>query len=125
MVAVYVVVEVPIFVAFLGLAAWARRREGLLIGRYLSPYADAGWLSPSEVRMLWTMSGRRSARVWAKATGGRAALTSMRNFQDAASELALLRVRMHHSAADANALETEQELLRALTARRQEFAGAY
>ena len=49
----------------------------------------------------------------------------MRNFQDAASELALLRVRMHHSAADANALETEQELLRALTARRQEFAGAY
>jgi RsiW-degrading membrane proteinase PrsW (M82 family) len=125
MVAVYVAVEVPIFVAFLGLAAWARRREGLLIGRYLSPYADAGWLSPSEVRMLSTMSGRRSARVWAKATGGRAALTSMRNFQDAASELALLRVRMHHSAADANALETEQELLRALTARRQEFAGAY
>ena len=125
MVTVYVAVEVPVFAAFLTLVVWARRREGRLIGRYLSPYADAGWLTPSEVRMLSTMAGRRSARVWAKTTGGAAALRSMRRFQDAASELALLRVRMHHSAADARALETEQELLEALTARRREFVGAY
>ena len=121
---VYVLVEVPIFLAFVALVVWARRREGRLIGRYLSAYADAGWLSPSEVQMLSTMAGRRSARVWARSTG-RSSLASMRSFQDSASELALLRARMHHSAADEHALQTERELLDALTARRREFLGAY
>ena len=125
MVAVYVLVEVPIFVAFVVLVLWARRREGRVIGQYLMPYADAGWLSQSEVVMLSTMAGRRSARLWAKTRGGRASLRSMRAFQDSASELALLRLRMHHSAADAHALETEQELLRAMTSRRNAFLGLY
>ena len=122
MLTVYLVVEVPIFLAFLGLAAWARQREGRLIGRYLSPYADAGWLAPSEVQMLSTMSGRRAARAWARQTGGRRALRSMRAFQDTASELALLRLRMHHGAADAHALDTERRLLAALAVRRTELA---
>jgi protease PrsW len=121
---VYLVVEVPIFLAFVAFAVWARRREGRLIGRFLSAYADAGWLTPGEVQMLSTMPARRSARVWARTTGGRAALRSMRAFQDAASDLALLRARMHHSAADDHALETERDLLATLTARRREFLGA-
>ena len=123
MVATYLVVEVPIFLGFVILVVWVRRREGRLIGRYLSPYADAGWLSPSEVAMLSTMSGRRSARLWAKAHGGRGALRAMEGFQDAASELALLRVRMHHSAADQRALDHERSLLEALSARRHVFLG--
>jgi hypothetical protein len=45
----------------------------------------------------------------------------MRTFQDAASELALLRVRMHHSTADAHAAETERQLLETLTSSRQGF----
>jgi RsiW-degrading membrane proteinase PrsW (M82 family) len=122
---VYLVVEVPIFIAFVALVVWARRREGRLIGRHLSEYADAGWLSPSEVQMLSTMNGRRSARVWARTSGGRAMLRSMRRFQDSASELALLRARMYHSAADAKAVETERELLAAITTSRREFLGAY
>lgn len=121
--AVFVGVEVPVFLAFVAFVVWARRREGRMIGRYLSEYADAGWLSPSEVHMLSTMSGRRSAKVWARSTGGAAALRSMRRFQDTASELALLRGRMHHLAADATALETEQQLLGAITARRRELLG--
>jgi protease PrsW len=125
MVSVYLVVEVPIFIAFVVLVVWARRREGRLIGRHLSAYADAGWLSPSEVQMLSTMSGRRSARLWARTTGGRAMLRSMRRFQDSASELALLRARMYHSAADSKALETERELLQAVTTSRRDFLGAY
>jgi protease PrsW len=124
MLATYLVVEVPIFVGFLVLVVWVRRREGRLIGRYLSPYADAGWLAPSEVTMLSTMSGRRAARVWAKARGGRSALRAMESFQDASSELALLRARMHHSAADGRALERERSLLETLSARRQAFLGA-
>ena len=124
LVAVFLLVEVPIFLAFIGLIVWARRREGRLIGRYLAPYADAGWLSPAEVHMLSRMAPRRAARVWARQTGGRAALASMRSFQDAASELALLRLRMHHSAADAHALETERRLLDTIVTRRREFTGA-
>ena len=125
MVSVYLVVEVPIFIAFIVLVVWARRREGRLIGRHLSEYADAGWLSPSEVHMLSTMNGRRSARVWARNSGGRRMLRSMRQFQDSASELALLRARMHHSAADARALETERDLLQTITSSRRDLLGAY
>jgi hypothetical protein len=125
LVSTYLLVEVPIFLAFVALVIWARRREGRLIGRFLSPYADAGWLSLPEVRMLSTMSGRRAARVWARTTGGRAALKAMRTFQDAASELALLRLRMQHSTAEAGAVETERRLLDTLAASRRGFLGAY
>ena len=121
--AVYLLVEVPIFLGFLGLIGWARRHEGVLIGRFLRPYADAGWLSPGEVTMLSSMPRRREARMWARANTGRTGLTAMREFQDTASELALLRRRMSHSAADAQALAGERELLDALVARRRTFLG--
>ena len=123
MVAVYLLVEVPIFLAFIGFVVWARRREGRLIGQFLSPYADAGWLSRAEVRMLSSMPARREARAWARTNTGRSGLAAMRSFQDSASELALLRRRMHHSAADADALAQERELLEDLRARRAEFVG--
>ena len=123
--AAYVTYQVPLFLAFVGFLFWLRRREGRLMGRYLSPYADAGWLSLAEVRMLSTMAGRRAARVWARSSGGRAALAAMRTFQDAASELALLRVRMQHSAADAGAVETERELLDTLGRSRSGFLGGH
>ncbi len=121
--AVYLLVEIPLFLAFLGFVVWARRREGRLIGQFLHAYADAGWLSSAEVSMLASMPKRREARQWARLNGGRAALRSMEDFQDAASELALLRRRMHHSAADAHALAEERELLDILARRRREFAG--
>ncbi|MGL5865792.1 MAG: PrsW family intramembrane metalloprotease [Dermatophilaceae bacterium] len=120
---VYVLVEVPVFLAFVAFVVWTRRREGLLIGRHLRPYVDAGWFSRSEVSMLASMSRRREARIWARANTGRAGLAAMRAFQDAASELALLRHRMTHSAADARAAEEEQALLLALDSRRIEFLG--
>ena len=79
-----------------------------------APYADAGWLSAAEVAMLASMPKRREARAWARANTGRQGLAAMRAFQDAASELALLRRRMYHSAADEHALAHERELLEAL-----------
>ncbi|XVX19060.1 PrsW family intramembrane metalloprotease [Actinomycetota bacterium] len=123
MLLIYLGIEMPIFLAFLALIAWARRREGRLIGRYLTPYAAVGWFTPAEVSMLSSMPRRREARIWAKANGGGRALSSMRAFQDAASELALLRQRMHHSAADDHAIATERVLLDTLVARRAEFLG--
>ncbi|GAA4408187.1 PrsW family intramembrane metalloprotease [Fodinibacter luteus] len=123
MVAVYLLVQVPVFLAFLGFVGWARRHEGRLIGEHLRPYADAGWLSPAEVAMLASMPQRREARAWARANTGREGLAAMRAFQDAASELALLRRRVQHGAADAHAVEQERERLLALRARRAQFVG--
>ncbi len=120
----YFLVGVPIFLGYIALVLWARRREGRIIGRHLSPYADAGWLSPSEVAMLASMPNRREARIWARSNAGPAGLAAMRAFQDAASELGLLRHRMYHHAADAVAVETERELLGELTAARREFVGS-
>jgi len=120
----YFLVGVPVFCAYVGLVIWARRREGRLIGRHLSPYADAGWLSPSEVIMLSSMGHRREARVWAKTNAGSTGLKAMRQFQDAASELGLLRQRMYHQAADAHALTAERKLLDELTVARRTFIGS-
>lgn len=119
---IYLIIELPIFCAWVALIAWARSREGRLIGIFLRPYADAGWLTGAEAQMLGSMPRRRQARRWARLTGGRARLNAMVAFQDAASELALLRRRMVMSHADAQALEVERDLLVALDAQRRAFA---
>jgi RsiW-degrading membrane proteinase PrsW (M82 family) len=120
----YVFLQVPIFAGSIALATWARRREGRLIGQQLSLYAAAGWLSFPEVRMLSSMPDRRRARVWAKFNGGRPALHAMEAFQDAASELAYLRMRAQRGAADDTAAATERTLLDSLMTRRREFIGS-
>ncbi len=120
----YVTMQVPLFLAFLIMVVVLRRREARLIGTHLSPYADAGWFTHAEVRMLSSMGGRRVARAWAKQAGGSAGVSSMRAFQDAASELALLRSRMSRGAASVDAPEIERRLLDSLVARRQEFLGS-
>lgn len=112
-----------VFVAFIAFVIWTRTREGRVIGQFLRPYADTGWLSPGEVSMLSSMRQRREARSWAKLNGGSHSLKAMRAFQDSASELALLRARMHHHKVDDAALRTERVLLDSMTARRREFAG--
>lgn len=122
--AAYVFLQVPVFAMFLGVAVWARRREGRLIGQHLRPYAEAGWLTYPEVAMLASMPDRRRARVWARLTGGRSSLAAMTSFQDAASELALLRMRMARGAAGEQAGAREEVLLQALVSRRHEFVGS-
>ena len=47
----------------------------------------------------------------------------MRGFQDCASELALLRRRMHIHPVTDRMLQRERVLLDSMTARRREFAG--
>src|SRR5690606_32765655 len=81
---IYFLVGVPIFFGFICLILWARSREGRLIARHLSPYADAGWLSHGEVAMLASMPRRREARMWARMNAGSTGLASMRAFQDTA-----------------------------------------
>src|SRR6476620_5386901 len=122
--AAYVSYQVPLFLAFIGFLLWLRRREGRLIGRYLSPYADAGWLTHAEVTMLSHLRLRRAARAWARQTGGRPAKRSMDAFQDSASDLALLRSRLVHGTAEDGASEREMVLLEAITSHRRDFVGS-
>jgi hypothetical protein len=95
-----------------------RQREAGLVRRYLSQYADAGWFTRAEVEMLSSMGQRRSARAWARGLGGRAAVRSMRAFQDSASDLALLRARIVRGSAEPGAGAHERDLLDAVTANR-------
>ncbi len=119
----YVVLQVPIFVAALGFALWARRREGHLIGEHLAVYAETGWLTPAEVGMLASMPARRRARAAARARAGAVGAHAMRAFQDSASELALLRERMTRAAAGPAAEATERDLLTQIAADRRILAG--
>lgn len=120
----YLTFQVPLFLAFVGFLFWLRRREGALIGQYLSAYADAGWLTHGEVAMLSHLTTRRQARDWARSQGGLAARRSMTAFQDSASELALLRSRIVHGTAERDAAEREIVLLHALSAHRKDFIGS-
>ncbi len=119
---VYFAVQVPIFVGFVVLSVSLRRRESGTIRRYLSQYADAGWFTHPEVAMLASASWRRAARRWA---AGRqpGAVPAMRAFQDAASDLALLRARMNRGVASPDAGQQERQLLDQVTAQRHTFAG--
>jgi RsiW-degrading membrane proteinase PrsW (M82 family) len=120
----YLTYQVPLFLAFIGFLVWLRRREGRLIGLYLSPYADAGWLTHGEVAMLSSLAQRRAARAWARRVGGRPAKRSMQAFQDSASDLALLRSRLVHGTAESDASQRELVLLESITAHRRDFVGS-
>ena len=120
---VYLAFQVPLFLCFLGLLSWLRAREGRTIRTYLSQYADAGWLNHQEVAMLGSLPARRQARAWAKQSGGPGALSSMRSFQDAAADLALLRSRMARGVAEPEVSARERALLDAVVAHRAGFLG--
>ena len=73
--------------------------------------------------MLSSLPARRQARIWANQQGGSAAVASMRAFQDAASDLALLRARMVRGSAERDAAARERILLESIVAHRRAFVG--
>jgi RsiW-degrading membrane proteinase PrsW (M82 family) len=123
-VSAYVVLQVPVFVAFAVLAVLARRREGHLIGQHLAIYGSTGWLTQREVGMLASLPARRDARAWAKRVGGADAGRAMRDFQELASELAFLRERMTRGTAPPDAPTQELATLAAMAQLRTRFLPA-
>lgn len=107
----YLAFQVPVFVAAIAFALWARYREGRLMGRYLQVYADYGWLSAAEVRMLTDLGERRTALRWARSVKGADGKRAMQAFQDDAVDLAMLRKRMSSGAAGPESTPRERELL--------------
>jgi protease PrsW len=122
----YFAVFMPIFLTVVGVVIWVRSSEGRLTERILPAYAVAGWFSPPEVLALGTLGRRLSARAWARRVAGDAGAAAMRNYQYAATRLALLRdgldrglrVQPHEVA---EAVAEEQQLLVAVDAYRSVF----
>jgi protease PrsW len=124
----YIGVMVPVFFAVVGLAIFVRGWEGRLTDRVLPDYVAAGWLSPPEVASLGSLARRHSARQWARRVAGDPGRRAMREFQYAATRLALvrdgLRRGLDSSPADRDrALVEEQRLLGEIARHRQVFVG--
>ncbi len=115
----YFFVQVPIFLAAVGIVLAVRARERAVTRARLGEYADAGWFTPAEVGLLSTWSGRRPALRWAAAPpdphGKRVA---MRRFVRDATRLGHTRQRVLRGRATIGRTPDEQELLDRITADR-------
>ena len=103
-----------LFCVFIGLIVILvndRRRIVALIWRVLPGYAPTGLVTVPDVQMLSTLEGRRHARRWARATGGRPAAAAMADYQLAATELALLHQRAEHQVIDPVTFAQRQQAL--------------
>lgn len=65
-VALYVTVQVPLFLGAVGLVVALRREEVRITRASLTEYARAGWFDPAEVERFATPRGRRAALRWAR-----------------------------------------------------------
>ncbi|MFC9086518.1 PrsW family intramembrane metalloprotease [Nocardiopsis dassonvillei] len=83
-----------VLMAVLALATRDRHRQIGAIARYLPPYVSTGLVTPSDIAMLSSLQGRRRAREWAARNAGRRGREAMREYQLAATELALLHRRL-------------------------------
>ncbi|RNL57321.1 PrsW family intramembrane metalloprotease [Arthrobacter oryzae] len=86
----YLFVQVPIFLATVLVIVLLRVAENRLTRQRLREYAAAGWFAASEVDVLATASGRRTALRWAASSGRR---PQMKAFLRAATRLAFTRQR--------------------------------
>jgi protease PrsW len=75
-----------------------RQRIVGLIWRFLPAYQNAGLVTKADLRMLGSLRLRRQARQRARHAGGRAAARAMSDYQQAATELALLYQRAERGA---------------------------
>lgn len=124
----YVGLMMPIFFAMIGLAVWLRSWEGKLTERVLPEYVRAGWLCPPEVAALSSLGRRQAARRWARRVAGEPGRKAMREFQAAATRLALLRDGMRRGlyrgpGQSDQVAQEEHRLLAAIVAHRRAFVG--
>ncbi|MFY1634493.1 PrsW family intramembrane metalloprotease [Solwaraspora sp. WMMB335] len=124
----YIGLMVPIFFGMVGLAIWLRSWEGRLTERVLPDYVRAGWFTPPEVAALGSLGRRHSARRWAARVAGEPGRRAMRDFQAAATKLALLRDGLLRGLETkptelARHSREEKRLLAALSSYRQAFVG--
>lgn len=114
----YLFLMVPAFLLFVAFAVWARRREGRVLTRALTDFANRGFVSHEEIPWLVRLHGRRASRRFAKETGGPDALRAMREYQQQAVELGFLHHRYLRGTAPSDFAERGQYMVDHLVALR-------
>lgn len=118
----YLVVLVPVLFGVVIVTLADRARMVRVIARQLPQYDEHGLVSREDIGMLAKLSNRRRARFWARSHGGPTAWRAMRDFQLAATELALLEDRVERGVADPRAAPRRREsLMRLMRAAREAF----
>ncbi|GAA3030838.1 PrsW family intramembrane metalloprotease [Streptosporangium longisporum] len=117
----YVLLMIVLFV-LIWIVFRDRKRIIGLIQAYLPAYWATGLVSSADVAMLSSLPGRRHARQWARANGGRPGLRAMSDYQLAATELGLLHERARGHVIDEPTFNAEQRaLLECMAAARARF----
>ncbi|MCI7551141.1 MAG: PrsW family intramembrane metalloprotease [Actinomycetaceae bacterium] len=123
--------NVPIAIVLTVLIIYSRDAQQKAVARGLSDYERAGWLAPSEIRMIMNLRLRKRARSWAEtrareagAQGGSGA-NAMREFQRALLQLGLARTKALRTGTvnDPGNRELEADLLHTITDIRRVFTG--
>lgn len=83
-----------VLVGILAIAGQDRRNQITAIAHYLPPYVSTGLVTPADITMLGSMTGRRQAREWAARNAGARGRSAMKDYQLAATELALLHRKL-------------------------------
>jgi RsiW-degrading membrane proteinase PrsW (M82 family) len=86
--ALYPAFLAPLFFTMVGAALWLRSADARRTQTVLAPMVAAGQLSPPELASLATFSRRAAARAWARRHAGKPGEAAMRDFQQAASDVA-------------------------------------
>jgi RsiW-degrading membrane proteinase PrsW (M82 family) len=98
----YLVGFLPLLIILIVLAIWARRREGRMLTAALVDCAQMGWVSRNEIRWVATLSDRMAARRYARRVGGKRAADTLRDYQQALTEMAFLHNRVISGTAPAD-----------------------
>jgi RsiW-degrading membrane proteinase PrsW (M82 family) len=105
-----------VLVALIGVLHRDRRRIVRLVRTYLPPYQATGVVTGQDVAMLSTLTGRRRAREQVRSRFGRGPGRAMADFQQAATELAMLHRRHDLGLVDEAAFEARRRPLLTLLA---------
>jgi len=100
-----------VFVGLIAVLVQDRHRIVSLIRRCLPAYVPTGLVTPQDIEMLATLRGRRIARRWARASGGRPAAKAMADYQLAATELAMLHQRAERGVISPQEFESRRQAL--------------
>ncbi|MGW8567715.1 PrsW family intramembrane metalloprotease [Isoptericola sp. NPDC055881] len=100
-----------VLVGLLAVVRVDRARTVATIGRYLPPYRAAGVVTGADLAMLASLPARRAARAQVRAAGGPGPARALRDYQQAATELAMLHRRLERGLIDRPAFELRRDPL--------------